>query len=409
MLVFAMCIAIAVPLAPQARVVLLDVFCGLLVLLRLGDVFASPMLRRTLLLFAVYSMLLLLSAEINGLPLGNFVRRDYGAFLLLIEALGIYLLLSEGGFRRHLLVIGALMLGICCHYFWPTDSRITEEPIKFLVGVPLGVLLGLLGLLAVGATPMARYWIAAVYLAYAAYCVLNGNRSVAAVFIVSALLANAPFSIGKGWSFRKIYPWLAVGGLVGLYLFTELYAAVATTGLFGQRQADVAEFQEQVVGSLLIGGRPEILINLLALSESPFIGHGPIAMTPKYLEAFYMLGIYSDPYFFLDNEQAMYHSMLFGAGQEAGVFAMLFWVYLGHRLAFAIPVIVMLGRRVAAVGLPIMLMALWHVPFSPLNSYSRWIVAVGLALALYWADRWQDYARETAADPDKIVVAPRRH
>lgn len=397
LLAFFGCMTVAVPLTPQGWIVLFDAFCVLVITLRLKDVLALQILRRVLTLFVLYSGLLFLSGVLHGLPLVNFVRRDYGAFLLVVEAIGIYLLLADGGFRRHLLVISAFMLGICFHLLWPSDDRILEDPIKFLVGVPLGVLIGFAGLVMAGTSPTSRFVIAALYLAYAAFCVLNGYRSNAAVFMLVALIATLPLGIGKGRSYRKLYPWVVIGGLAGLYLVTELYAVVAMTGAFGERQAGIAEFQKQAMGSLLLGGRPEIAINLLAIWDSPLIGHGPIAQTPRYLEAFALLGIYSDSdlYLWLENDQMLYHSMLFAAGHEAGIVAMVFWAYLAHRLIFVIPIVATLGRRVSLLVLPIILMALWHVLFSPLNGYSRWIVAAGIALAIYWAERWREYAAES--------------
>jgi hypothetical protein len=392
LLAFCIGMSILVPIAPFSRAVLLDVCCVALLAYKLPSLWRKPEIRTTALLLVFYSGVLAVSTILNGVPLGNLIRRDYGAWFLILEAFGIYVLLREGGYSRHVLVILAVTLGICFHYFYPVDERVYEYPIKFLLGIPLGVLLAVAAAVLARRTALGRQMATVLLLVYAFSCLLGGNRAIGALFFVSAVLINLNLRFVETRRYKAWYPLLLVGGLLAAFAVSELYASLAIAGVFGERQAGIAEYQKQLFGSLLLGGRPEVVINLIAISDSPLIGHGPLAQTPKYMDAFTLLGVY-DESFINEEDQALYHSMLFTAGHEAGLFAMVFWAYLVYKLTFAVPIVIRLGRRIAAAVVPFVLNAVWHILFSPLNSYARWQVAIGIALAFYWIDLHRDSVR----------------
>jgi hypothetical protein len=388
LLVFVVGASVMVPIAPESRVVLFDICAAAVVAFRFGQLYSSPQVRQLVVLFAVYSALLLLSTFLHGLPGMNFVRREYGVVLLVLELLAVYALLLDGEYDQQLLIVAAVMFGMCLHYFYPVDLRVQDEPLKFLLGVPLGVL----GAAAISSVTrgysIGRYVIAIAFLCYAALCVFQGSRAVGATFLVCAVLAFVRLDVVRKKSYRFWFPFILVGGLIGLYLITEAYASLAIAGAFGERAAGVATFQKQVFGTLLLGGRPDIPINLLAIYDSPLVGHGPLDQTQKYLDAFSLLGIYRDEDV-ADDDQLLYHSMFFTAGHEAGIFAMALWLFLIYKLAFSITAVISLGRRIAMVVVPLMIHAIWDILFSPLNSYNRWTTAVGAALALYWVGKWR--------------------
>ena len=70
-------------------------------------------------------------------------------YLILVEiilVIGFFLLLWHTDDRGRSAATFGAMAGMCCHYFYPSDLRVITEPIKFLLGIPLGV--GLLALYA---------------------------------------------------------------------------------------------------------------------------------------------------------------------------------------------------------------------------------------------------------------------
>jgi len=398
--------SVLVPIAPQSRLALLDVCCLGVLAIRLPSLWRVREVRTTAALLVLYSTLLAASALLHGLPLSNLIRRDYGAVFLVVEAFGIYALLREGGFLRQALLIVALTIGISFHYFYPTDERVLEQPIKFLLGIPLGVFIAVSAAILAGRSPLGRQVSTLLLVAYALMCLLSGDRSVGAMFFLTAVLIHLKLGFVNTRRYKLWYPLVLVGGLVLAIGLSELYASLAISGAFGESAARIASYQKQLFGSLLLGGRPEVMINLLAISDSPFIGHGPLAQTPKYLDAFALLGIYEESYI-NEDEQVLYHSMLFTAGHEAGIFAAMFWAYLLHKLTFSIPVVIQLGRRIAPAVLPFLFCGIWNILFSPLNSYARWQVAIGVALAFFWVEMHRRSIQSGA--PRSLPVRNEKH
>ncbi len=371
----------ALPLASEARVILFDAF-ALWVCIKHSKVLAqTPQVKQILLLFVIYQGMMLVSTLAHGLPLINLVRRSYAVILLILEGLALYCLFARLNDRRLLLLIIGIMLGICMHYFYPSDGRVKELPLKFLIGIPIGVLLAAT-LIAVVERPKAlgKIIITTVLFGYSIFCVFHGSRATAGVFFVAGLFAWAKFDFARNLKYQRRFPIYLLIGVGGLYLLIESYTSLAIISLFGELNREIALFQSEIFGNILLGGRPEIVVNIIAFFDSPLIGHGPISEDAKYLNLLSSIGVYSEDLVF-GNPESMYHSMLFATGQEGGVLPIFFWIFIIYKIAFAIPIMISTRRKVSYAATPLFIAGIWHVCFSPLIPYNRWFVALAIGFA----------------------------
>jgi O-antigen ligase len=138
------------------------------------------------------------------------------------------------------------------------------------------------------------------------------------------------------------------------------------------------KFQNQEEGELgiLVGGRPETLVAIQAIRDSPLLGHGSYAVDPKYTalekDLEYRYG-YSESDVAADEESPGIpaHSHLTQAWVESGVFGGIFWMY-ALLLAFR-GTLVLISHRPPMTPLYSFLLAgfLWDVLYSPMGSFGR--------------------------------------
>ena len=99
---------------------------------------------------------------------------------------------------------------------------------------------------------------------------------------------------------------------------------------------------------VLVGGRPETLVAIQAIIDSPIIGHGSFAVDEKYLQ---LLQDIQYKYGYSDSDEAEdidvpsipTHSHLTQAWVESGILGGIFWIY----------VLVLVGRMFVQVVLSV--------------------------------------------------------
>lgn len=378
-------LTIAVPVAPEARLTLFDGVALLLIVRGWRD--AMALFRPALLILALSGLSMAVSAYLNGSGLIPLVGREYQGIALLVEAMGYGVVLVQSDDRQRAALALGVAAGICCHYFYPVDPRVLDEPIKFLIGIPLGV--GLLALYALvqprsGASTLL---IVGLTVVYALFCFLVGSRSVGGVFFVSALIV-----IGIGWvriprNYKTVAPIvIVIAALLG-YALTEAYTALALHGVFGNRAAGIAAFQSSY-GSILLGGRPEVIVNLAGIRDAPVFGVGILNYPSIYLYEMIQLSVYSQDTV-LDIDNILYHSALFGTAFESGTIAALFWVYVLYMALLAVPLLRNMATSQRAFIAPLLLITTWHVLYSPPIPYNRFVIGLGLAFAIVLYDEWK--------------------
>lgn len=372
----------AIPLASQASLVLFDLIAAWICLSKAKVLIRNKQVRIFLWLFILFQGSMLFTTVVHGLPLWNFLRRSYGVTLLLFESMALFFVFSKADNKQALITFLGVMLGISMHYFYPADARVTDLPIKFLLGIPLGVALASLLSLNTWRSTRDLVVLSGLLLAYSGFCMSVGSRANGGVFFISAILVWARFNFVFSSSYNKIFPCYLIASFFLVYALSELYTYLALVGVFGETAQGIADFQHSFYGNILLGGRPEVIVNLVAFSDKPLIGHGPLVNDMKYLDFLSMLNVYSDEVIY-QNEATLYHSMLFSAAHEAGVFATIFWIFIFYKIVLALPIIISMRKRLAAGAAALLISALWHVLFSPLIYTSRWNVALALGLAFF--------------------------
>ena len=378
-------LTVLLPVAPLARVTLFDLVAAGLLVGYWSSV--STMLRGTVALLTVSIAAMLFSAYVNGSGMAAFVGRAYSPVLLMLEIAGYAILIrntSDTG--RMALVVGA-MLGICCHFFYPNEERVLTNPIKFLIGIPLGVGVVAAYALAWHNRKPSVGFVVLLMISYAVMCFLVGSRSVGGVYFVSALLLSVIGRVRMPANYASFAPMMIViAGLLG-YGFTELYTFLAIKGFFGNQAAGIAVFQSSF-GSILLGGRPEIIVNFSGIRDAPLLGVGIGNYPSVYLYEMLSLSVYSSDDVF-DIQNILYHSSLFATAFESGIIAALFWAFLLYRAVFVIPLMSILPVGIRALVLPLTLISVWNILYSPPIPYNRFIMGISLAFIFHLYSHWK--------------------
>jgi O-antigen ligase len=301
--------------------------------------------------------------------------------MLLIEISGIYLFLLHAKQRDLGILLVSMMLGAFFYLIYPLDKRIAYEPLKFLLSTPITVLVG--GLFFNLRLPQfaSRTAISCISLLLAGVFFFEGARNPGGILIAFSAIIWFSLSEDKIQRLMRrrllLFKYFIVMAVAG-YGLVELYTYAAIAGYFGDRAAVIAEFQHQFLGSILLGGRPEILANLVAIYESPLVGWGPLAEDLPHQLLLIGLGVYGQDWF--EDDGSLYHSMVFEAGHEAGIPAMFLWLAFLYW-CFKACLICLSKHRKHKYFLPLLLNAIWNLLFSPLISLNRPQIAAAVAFS----------------------------
>lgn len=399
-LCFLLGLSVMIPVAPEARLTLFDTIAPFLILHNWRT--TQSLFKGAILLLGIGLLAMAFSAYLNESEPRALIGRAYQPIAFLAEAMAYCILIRGTSDRgRSSLVLGT-MLGICCHYFYPSDLRVLDEPIKFLIGVPLGAGLLALYALAVPRASASMVLIIALMVVYALFCFLVGSRSIGGVYFVSAISVAALSLVRVPGNYAKFAPLTMLLAGLAIYGVTELYTILAINGLFGDRAAGIAAFQSSF-GSILLGGRPEIIVNLSGIKDSPIFGVGILNYPSIYVYEMINLSIYSQQDIF-DQGNILYHSAIFATAFESGVIAASLWIYILYRVVFVVPLISSLSVKERAFVVPLLLISIWHLLYSPPIPYNRFVMSIGLGFAFYIYEEWKQ-ARQ-AALPNRQSMSP---
>jgi hypothetical protein len=383
-----------VPIAPEAHLTLFDAIAAVIVIYywRVGA--QAYKLIGGLMLISVIAMAA--SGYMYGTPLQPFLGRAYPMMAAAMEVCAYFVLILLGDDRRRAALVAGSMLGICAHYFYPSDPRILEEPIKFLIGIPLGTALIALTVLAARGANLPLATTMAIMILYAIFCFLVGSRSIGGAYFVSAVaLAFVTFiSVPKNYS--RIAPFAMLLVCLATYGVTELYTMLALNGYFGDRAAGIAAFQT-MHGSILLGGRPEIIVNLSGIRDAPFFGVGIRDYPSIYLYELINLSVYSEENV-LGFDNILYHSAIFGTAFESGIFSAIFWTFGLYITLFSVPLLRTAYYQTRYYVLPLQVITVWHLIYSPPVPYNRFVLAIGLGFSLWLYMSWRSRSHDSDAN-----------
>jgi O-antigen ligase len=222
-----------------------------------------------------------------------------------------------------------------------------------------------------------------------------GARSQLVIHVISAVLilpvfdsAQRQFSSARGTpNAVRVLVLLAMAGGVA-YAANAAIKYAAEKGIFDESTNSKFETQSQGDYGVLVGGRPETLVAIQAIRDSPIIGHGSFAFGVKYLELKqdiqYEHG-YSDSDEPEDTEFPVIptHSHLTMAWVEGGILGGICWIYVFILVLRALLRLTTLRPNLAPLYSYLLVNFLWDILYSPFGSVNRMRAAFFILLSYF--------------------------
>jgi hypothetical protein len=189
------------------------------------------------------------------------------------------------------------------------------------------------------------------------------------------------------------------------FLANQAIKFAAGKGLFEESVSQKFETQSGGRFGVLVGGRPETLVAIQAIRDSPIIGHGSFAVDPKYLELKqdiqyeYGYANTDDPE---DSEEPTIptHSHLTMAWVESGILGGLLWMYLLVLTIRGVLVIPFLRPNFAPLYCYMLMNFVWDIVYSPFGNVNRIWAAYTIIICYFLL--------KTSAPNDRSSSLPRR-
>jgi hypothetical protein len=241
-----------------------------------------------------------------------------------------------------------------------------------------------------------RYWRCLIISLFLAWLNLYyGFRSQLVVHLVSAVLVLPLFDqsrAGRSDTRRSQSPGrilllLALAGGAA-YLANASIKYGAKVGLFDESLSQKFEGQSKGDYGVLVGGRPETLVAIQAIRDSPILGHGSYPVDPKYLQLKQDIQ-YEHGYSDSDDPEDIgdpvipTHSHLTMAWVESGILGGICWIYF---LALTFRAVLQLGYlrpHFAPLYSYLLVWFLWDILYSPFGSVNRLWAAYFILLSYH--------------------------
>jgi len=235
-----------------------------------------------------------------------------------------------------------------------------------------------------------RYWVCLlISLVLCGLSLLFGFRSQLGVVLVSAvfilpLSKQAPNGLSGTRSKQDKFRILVLLALAAgaAYLANAVVKYAAESGFFDE--STQAKFVTQASGDygVLFGGRPETLVAIQAIRDSPFVGHGSFPYGEKYVEL---------------KQDIMY---------EGGIFGGICWIYILILAVRGILRLNTLRPHLAPLYCYLLVAFLWDILYSPFGSINR-ILAAFYILVSYHILKTPE-TRDLPIVPKKVELKQRR-
>jgi O-Antigen ligase len=261
-----------------------------------------------------------------------------------------------------------------------------------------------------------KYWICVLISVGLAALNLNfGFRSQLVVHLVSGvmlvpLLDKQNVRRGGKQNSSKVLILLALAG-VAAYAANASIKYAAQSGFFDESLQ--SKFEQQAKGDygVLFGGRPETLVALQAIRDSPFLGHGSYPVDRKYVELRqdiqYEHG-YSDSD---DPEDLEYpviptHSHLTMAWVESGILGGICWIYLLALTLRGVLGLASLRPNLMPLYCYLLVGFIWDILYSPFGSVNRLWAAFFILLSYHILQA--NAKKHPRFHPNRVIYQPGR-
>jgi hypothetical protein len=210
-----------------------------------------------------------------------------------------------------------------------------------------------------------------------------GFRSQLLVHLVAAVLILPLFQQARSWrggshvsqNRLKVLVLLALAGGAA-YAANSAIKYASKLGFFDESTQAKFEGQERGDYGVLVGGRPETLVAIQAIRDSPIIGHGSFPYGPKYLQLMQDIQ-YEHGYSDSDEpEEVEYpviptHSHLTMAWVEGGILGGICWIYIFALTVRSVLHLNSLRPNLAPLYSYFLVGFLWDILYSPFGSVNR--------------------------------------
>lgn len=362
-------------------------------LLRPGAFAMLKPLRTCLILLGVWLLGALATDLVRNVVFGDFAR-GISRIVLLAGNVMLIWLLCQGRLRWLTLYVLSLGITLILNPFINPDALSELDPWKFGLGYGVALIVA-----AVMGLPLFRRHLPSIMGSIALALValvsiyFNARSAFAITGLAAAYAAFAGYVARHPRLASKINPTMFFGivllGALTSNLLLMAYGDLASQGLLGAAAREKYYMQSGGTGvGLLLGGRPESLVSIQAIWDSPILGHGSWAKDPYYTHLFQAklrsVGLLvPDDYRDIGKMTEFLiptHSHLLGSWVEAGILSLPFWFWT-ILLAFsalysAIRVHWQPNVLVALVSLSMM----WDVFFSPFASDARILKAIEICV-----------------------------
>jgi len=322
-------------------------------------------------------------------PTLDWIRGDASIIFFGVDLLGLAVLLQMNDRRKIVFLVGTAVGSIFFTFINPSDSALAQ-PWKF--GYSTGII-SLTLLISSYFYARHRYILSSLLiLGVAGVNLLENYRSPVGMLLLVVFLIFPifPEKVGKltilSTNRRSVrIAVLLVLALGAVWVATRLVDYVTSAGLISEKAKEKNEAEKK--GGTLLGGRPEIQISLLAVAESPIIGHGSWSKDPKYVEMLFDLNVEHEVFDStqlqeLSSDLIPTHSHLMGAWVWAGILGAVFWLYLFWLVFKSIVWISMSRPQLAPMYLYLVLGLAWGILFSPFGLNVRMGDAVVIVIAV---------------------------
>jgi hypothetical protein len=312
-----------------------------------------------------------------------------------------FALLWDDVTRVRWMVLGTAISGIISMYTFQTQAFIAradsagltlEEAMSFKTYYA-GIVFFIISVLVVFLFRRWPLFVALLLFVASGIFLVQGSRSIFLTLILSA--GGAWLSRGRFPMLRRVQNntvlllvFIAIGGM----LATEIYSYSVQRGWMGEEELD--KYRMQSASDIgLLRGRADFVGSLLAIKDSPILGHGSWAVDKdnygmqllEYIGDKETARIYSQQSI-TSNMRIPTHSHIWQAWVWHGFFGGLFWMYVLVLIVRFFKKSLHLCRPLIAYNILLLIAALWDLFFSPFSSRPRWgmvfaIVLLGLAEA----------------------------
>jgi len=174
--------------------------------------------------------------------------------------------------------------------------------------------------------------------------------------------------------------------LAAIWVSQQILKTAVNAGLFSE--SDQAKYEQQSQGKLgiIFGGRPEGLVAIQAIMDSPFLGHGSYAVDSKY---YVLLQEYRYKFGYVEGDDVddvdsgiPTHSHLTMSWVEGGALASLFWFYMLAQIGRSIIRLTENPHPLGPLYMFLLINLTWDILFSPYGLTRRMFEAFFLVIMI---------------------------